>query len=83
MTQTKPTSVEVVMWLQLQRLERRQETDQELLNLMERLPPSEIMDQFKHKRQERMEKRIVEITELRKRLGHLIDSETGPFANKE
>jgi hypothetical protein len=83
MTQAKPTTFEVAMWYQLQRLERRQETDQELIILMERLPSSEIMEQFKHKRLERMERRLVEIVELRKRLEQWIDHETGMFGIHE
>ncbi|PWW04752.1 hypothetical protein DFQ01_10633 [Paenibacillus cellulosilyticus] len=83
MTQSKPTTSEVVMMYQLQRLEQRQETDQALLNLLDRLTPSEIIDQFKLKRQERMEKRVVEMVELRKRLEHLLDRDTGQLGQLE
>ncbi|MBD3919314.1 hypothetical protein H8B09_11160 [Paenibacillus sp. PR3] len=68
MAQSRPTTSEVVLKYRLQRLEQRQETDQALLNLLDAQTPSDIINQFKLKRQERMEKRLIEIAELRKRM---------------
>ncbi|GMK37367.1 hypothetical protein PCCS19_04200 [Paenibacillus sp. CCS19] len=83
MAQSKPTTSEVVMKYQLQRLERRQETDQALLNLLDAQTPSDIIEQFKIKRQERMEKRLFEIAELRKRIEHLLIRENEEWTEHE
>lgn len=68
MAQSRPTASEVVLKYKLERLVQRQETDQALLNLLDAQTPSDIINQFKLKRQERMEKRLIEIAELRKRM---------------
>jgi|GEM_PF-2563848 hypothetical protein len=84
MAQSRPITSEAVLKYKLQRLEQRQETDQALLNLLDAQTPSEIINQFKLKRQERMEKRLIEIAELRKRMNEqLLERENEALMDDE